>query len=243
MDPVELFRLRCLREAEEKFRQGLVNMGSNVPEMAVGRQRDDRVSQESQSSYVSAVEPSNVQVVSQEPVLLRAACNPGIQNPQNVVSQNVVSVVTEPFVPKPPPIPPALPPFPPSVSGTMQNSGGFGENPSENLRTVDLPKLSMDATALQFGDWLSIIDSLMGDLSYTSGDWWMMIRRAVDQSYMDWLNAGPIDRLRLRPQVDSRVQCWPRTEKGPVNAFGSHPRSNQRRGHFLSEVVDGPSAV
>ena len=28
MDPVELFRLRCLREAEEKFRQGLLPMQS-----------------------------------------------------------------------------------------------------------------------------------------------------------------------------------------------------------------------
>ena len=178
MDPVELFRLRCLREADE---------------MAVGRQRDDRVSQESQSSYVSAVEPPNVQMVSQEPVLLRAACNPGIQNPQNVVS-----VVNEPFVPKPPPgppppspprvlsqgcgygsmtppVPPPLPPFPASVTGSMSNSGGFGENPSETLRTFELPKLAGDATALQFGDWLSVVDSLMGDLSYSSGEWWAMV--------------------------------------------------------------------
>ena len=106
MDPVELFRLRCLREAEEKIRQGLLRMGSNVPEMTVGRQRDDRVSQESQSSYASAMEPPVVQRVPQEPVLLRAANNPGIQNPQNVVP-----VVNEPFVPKPPPGPP--PPSPP----------------------------------------------------------------------------------------------------------------------------------
>jgi hypothetical protein len=32
MDPVELFRLRCLREAEEKFRQGLLNMGTSARE-------------------------------------------------------------------------------------------------------------------------------------------------------------------------------------------------------------------
>jgi hypothetical protein len=90
------------------------------------------------------------------------------------------------------------------VSGNLQNSGGFGENLSKNLRT-ELPKLSMDATALQFGDWLSIIDSLMGDLSYSSGDWWTMVRGAVDQCYRDWLNVGPIERLRLRPQVDPKL--------------------------------------
>ena len=78
MDPVELFRLRCLREAEEKIRQGLLNMGSNVPEMTVGRQRDDRVSQESRS-YASAVEPPVVQRVPPEPVLLRAAKNLGFK--------------------------------------------------------------------------------------------------------------------------------------------------------------------
>ena len=49
----------------------------------------------------------------------------------------------------------------------------------------------MDAAALQFGDWLSIIDSLMGDLSYSSGDWWALVRGAVDQGYRDWLNVGP----------------------------------------------------
>ena len=95
-----------LREAEEKIRQGLLSMGSNVPEMTAGRQRDDMVSQESQSSYASAVEPPTVQRVPQELVLLRAANNPGIQDPQSVVP-----VVNEPFVPKPPPRPP--PPSPP----------------------------------------------------------------------------------------------------------------------------------
>jgi hypothetical protein len=74
-----------------------------------------------------------------------------------------------------PPIPPALPPCP----GNLQNSGGFGENPSGNPRDVELPKLSMDATDLQVGDWLSIIDSLMGDLSCSSGGWWALVRGAV----------------------------------------------------------------
>ena len=64
----------------------------------------------------------------------------------------------------------------------------------------------MDATALQFGDWLSIIDSLMGDLSYSSGDWWALVRGAVDQGYRDWLNVGP-------PKWILGFQLWPRTER------------------------------
>ena len=69
-----------------------------------------------------------------------------------------------------------LPPFPPSIVGLGPNSGVCGENPSETLRTVDLPKLSGDATAVQYGDWLSVVDTMMGDLSYTSETWWKMVR-------------------------------------------------------------------
>ena len=245
MDPIELFRLRCLRDAEEKFRQGLLNMGMSAKESRVEKHEHEKGSHGSQSSYVSAVDfqepvaPKSHDVVESQMVhdpYVRVVPEKAVTftrvAPENVVS--TVSNVVEPFVPRPPPgppppspprmlnsvcglgsvtpqFPPALPPFPVSVAGNLQNSGG--ENPSENLRTVELPKLSMDATALQFGDWLSIIDSLMGDLSYSSGDWWTMVRGAVDQCYRDWLNVGPIERLRLRPQVDPRVQLWPRTER------------------------------
>ena len=230
MDPIELFRLRCLRDAEEKFRQGLLNMGMSAKESRVEKHEHEKGSHGSQSSYVSAVDfqepvaPKSHDVVESQMVhdpYVRVVPEKAVTftrvAPENVVS--TVSNVVEPFVPRPPPgppppspprmlnsvcglgsvtpqFPPALPPFPASVAGNLQNSGG--ENPSENLRTVELPKLSMDATALQFGDWLSIIDSLMGDLSYSSGDWWTMVRGAVDQCYRDWLNVGPIERLRLQ---------------------------------------------
>jgi len=49
-----------------------------------------------------------------------------------------------------------------------------------------------------------------------------MVRGAVDQCYRDWLNVGPLERLGLRPQVDSRVQLWPRTERMALAIFGSH---------------------
>ena len=56
MDPVELFRLRCLREAEEKFRQGLLNMGTRVQEPRVEEHGTEKGSHGSQSSYVSALD-------------------------------------------------------------------------------------------------------------------------------------------------------------------------------------------
>ena len=56
MDPIELFRLRCLRDAEEKFRQGLLNMGMSAKETRVEKHENEKGSHGSQSSYVSAVD-------------------------------------------------------------------------------------------------------------------------------------------------------------------------------------------
>ena len=193
MDPIELFRLRCIREAEEKFRMGLQQMESGNQEgqgWSVGGEKG------SQSSFQSACEPP------------------------------------EPFVPKPPPGPPPpsppkmppsgcdlgmanspVPPFPSLTSGVTNLSGSSGENPTESLRSVDLPVLQSSATALQYGDWLSIIDSQMGDLSYTSSEWWSMIREGVNECYQKWLNASPLEKLRMTPQVNPRTKLWPRTER------------------------------
>lgn len=88
----------------------------------------------------------------------------------------------------------------------------IGENPSETLRSCELPK-SGDATALQFGDWLSLVDSMMGDMSYSSSTWWVMVRKAATDCYQRWLLAAPLDRLRLKPQLDPAAAAWPRTER------------------------------
>ena len=51
-----------------------------------------------------------------------------------------------------------------------------------------------------------------------------MIRRSVDQCYMEWLSSGPIERLRLKPQPDVRTQAWPRTERRALSMLlGSLP--------------------
>eukprot|EP00434_Breviolum_minutum_P026407 symbB.v1.2.023347.t1/scaffold2131.1/size88260/2 len=123
-----------------------------------------------------------------------------------------VTDIVEVFVPAPPPGPP--PPSPPKEdvwAGTV--SGTQGENPTESLRTFELPRLALEASPLQFGDWLSVIDSLMGDLSYSSKEWWDLIRQSVDQCYAEWLNTGPLERFRLKPQPDDRIRLWPRTER------------------------------
>ena len=186
-DPIELFRLRCLRDAEEKFRKGLAQMaGDNWSHGSVG-------------SFVSAGDE-------------------------------------EAFVPPPPPGPPPkspprtqqstnllcfggtnlgqfIPPFPQSMDGSGNSRHVMGENAGETLRSFELPVLHENSTPLQYGDWLSLVDSLMGDLSYTSDMWWGMVRNAVEVSYKEWLVSNPMDRLRIKPKVDPRAAGWPRTER------------------------------
>ena len=237
MDPIELFRIRCLREAEEKFMQGISQMyqdqqprmmqGTNVmgsPPVAVGHAQPANMvgqhvpmdsqqmppakkvpvgsqSQASQGSYVSARDdPQN------EPFIPKPPPGPPPPSPPRVTSSGCVSGMgTTPVPPPPPP----LPQFPCFAAG----NGTWGENPSENLRTVELPRLSADSNAIQFGDWLSVIGSLMGDLSYTSSTWLSLVRGAVNKCYQEWLVSGPMERLRLKPTVDPQVAMWPRTER------------------------------
>ena len=147
----------------------------------------DKGSMDSRCSYVTATEGS-------EPFIPPPPPGPPPPSPPKVTEPSVFGMMN----PSPPP-PPVLPPFPAQKLGTTKNSGGngnhlgtVGENPTESLRTMELPKLQGDSTGLQFGDWLSVIDSMMGDLSYSSGDWWELIRTAVDQCYQIWLVSNPI---------------------------------------------------
>ena len=158
MDPIELFRLRCIREAEEKFRQGLMQMGGlEAQGSKLENPKNPPVSSGSQNSFESAVE---------EPEDFVPPPPPG-PPPPSPPREN--EGLTKGSSTKPPVLPPF--PAPParatkSLGVTSSNLGAAGENPTESLRTVDLPKLAMESTGLQFGDWLSIIDSTMGDLSY-----------------------------------------------------------------------------
>jgi hypothetical protein len=112
--------------------------------------------------------------------------------------------------------PPPPPPFPVEPAGVSRGAGFLGENPNETLRTFELPRLTVDTTALQFGDWMSMVDSQMGDLSYSSNLWWGMVKSAAESCYGEWLRSGPLERLRLRPTLDANASLWPRTERRAV---------------------------
>jgi len=45
-----------------------------------------------------------------------------------------------------------------------------------------LPKLDRNATSLDFGDWLTVVQQMIGDVSYTSAQWWGVVMTAVEQA-------------------------------------------------------------
>ena len=81
-----------------------------------------------------------------------------------------------------------------------------GRTPTETLRSVELPKLDKASTAVKFGDWMTVIQQMIGDASYTSAHWWETTMTAVEQSYHQWLHADPLMRLRLAPVVPDAVR-------------------------------------
>ena len=91
-----------------------------------------------------------------------------------------------------------------------------GEVPGETLRSVELPKLDRNATSFDFGDWLTDVQLMIGDVSYTSAQWWGVVMTAVEQAYHHWLQADPLMRLRMAPVIPDMARGWPRTENRVV---------------------------
>ena len=62
-------------------------------------------------------------------------------------------------------------------------AGVTGEGLSESLRSLELPKLTMETSSIGFGDWLTIIEPLMADISGSSAVWWRMVITAAEHAY------------------------------------------------------------
>ena len=149
MDPIELFRIRCFREAEEKclqeaeerFKAGLLKMSQEVS---------------SAGSFMSAAEDQGGRSGTPAP-----PPGPPPMSPEREGRDKMDGQPTPP----PPPLPP-VPPMPVWNSEDGSRSRNFGErilgksdsprgeNPTESLRTFDLPLLDEEASSLEFGDWL-----------------------------------------------------------------------------------------
>ena len=125
--------------------------------------------------------------------------------------------------------PPLLPGGkPPGLTGEP-GSAVTGESLSDSLRNLELPKLPSDASALAFGDWLTIIEPLMSDISTTSSAWWRLTLTAATKTYDDWVVASPLQRLRLRASCPEGVAKWPRTEQRAVTMVLSAMPEDLRR--------------
>ena len=63
---------------------------------------------------------------------------------------------------------------------------------------------------------MNVVDSQMGDLSYSSNIWWSMVKSAAESCYGEWLSSSPLERLRLKPDLHANASWWPRTERRAV---------------------------
>ena len=92
----------------------------------------------------------------------------------------------------------------------------FGESLNESLRSLELPKISQNCSALEFGDWLAVVGPLMADLSGSSSQWWALVLAAANEAYARWQVSTPLERLRLRVVFPLDIYRWPRTEQRAV---------------------------
>jgi len=186
MDPIELFRIRCLREAEQRFAQGIEQM----------QYRQQAAKPEGSSGSFKTVEEQRGNDLG----------NLGLDQPPGLAGNKEI------------PPPRNVKPDGMGLNAGSTNLGGghgsgVGEVATETLRSVDLPPLPSEASAIQFGDWLAMIEPLMADISYSSGEWWQRIMDTVRKSYEAWLTEDPLGRLRLKVEIPPNAVAWPRTEK------------------------------
>ena len=103
----------------------------------------------------------------------------------------------------------------PVAQGLIERPPGLPAMYGEAVRGTDLPALPLlggDQAPLLFGDWLTLVAPAMYDLSQGSRQWWDQVIREVEDLYTRWLQASPLQRLRLRPQEGTIPQQLYRVE-------------------------------
>ena len=96
------------------------------------------------------------------------------------------------------------PPGIPMVSGLEVTPVVTG-HPNEPVRQGDLPPLPQPGTegsALGFGDWMTVVNPIMCDLSSHAKAWWDESTAAAQNLYEKWLVSTPLEKLRLKPVVN-----------------------------------------
>ena len=128
-------------------------------------------------------------------------------------------------VPRAPQQPPTQPPH-------------FGETLNESLRSLELPKIPQDCSALDFGDWLAVVGPLMADLSGSSSQWWALVLAAANEAYARWQVSTPLERLRLRVVFPLDIYRWPRTEQRAVTMLLAAVPDGIRRAMIASRKLN-----
>ena len=82
----------------------------------------------------------------------------------------------------------------------------------------EIPKLaewSVDSAPLDLGDWLIMLDPVMGDLSSTSHLWWQKVMEEARDWYEEHQKLSPLDRVSHRPLPSSELAegRWMRLER------------------------------
>ena len=99
----------------------------------------------------------------------------------------------------------------PGDGGLMQPffaNGGRGVFLPGDRAIWELPQLGdVDATIspIQLGDWLSLVSSMMSDLSQASGVWWTAVVRESEAWYGRWQRSGPVVRAQIQPSLSREL--------------------------------------
>ena len=80
-----------------------------------------------------------------------------------------------------------------------------------------LPTLGGDQAPLLFGDWLALVAPAMFDIAQAGREWWGQVIEEVETLYSVWLQASPLQRLRLRPAEGTIAPVLQRVEMKGVN--------------------------
>ena len=115
----------------------------------------------------------------------------------------------------------------------MDRGIGAGYSFGETVQGTDLPSLPAlggEQAPLLFGDWLTLVTPTMYDISQGSRIWWDQVLREVEELYYAlWLQASPLQRLRLRPQEGTTPAALHRVEmKGATMLLQVLPETVKR---------------
>lgn len=97
-----------------------------------------------------------------------------------------------------------------------EHGGGLAETVRYGTSTIPaLPEWNSQSAPLDLGDWLTLIDSHMGDLSATSHEWWTKVNQEAPTWYFQHQILGPLEKVTHKPEPSPELRDprWARLER------------------------------